>query len=181
MNIRPPSVRLVSDTAVNLLRVEGQRIESRRACIPLTICGSSRSHSPFLSQPRWAGVSNRVGPHYGIRYVSPVISGFYVPLETSVARAQSADAFFAIESMNQLRAAPNQLTLLRLCIIPFLVLAVLDGHFRSAFTLFVLAGVTDGLDGLSYALVSSVSDPAQVSCLVCHQDMADSSHFKTHL
>src|SRR5271154_6713833 len=50
--------------------------------------------------------------------------------------------------MNQLRAAPNQLTLLRLCIIPFLVLAVLDGHYRSAFALFVLAGITDGLDGL---------------------------------
>jgi cardiolipin synthase len=50
--------------------------------------------------------------------------------------------------MNQLRAAPNQLTLLRLCIIPFLVLAVFDGHYRSAFALFVLAGITDGLDGL---------------------------------
>ncbi len=50
--------------------------------------------------------------------------------------------------MNELRAAPNQLTLLRLCIIPFLVLAVLDGHYRTALTLFVLAGITDGLDGL---------------------------------
>lgn len=50
--------------------------------------------------------------------------------------------------MNELRAAPNQLTLLRLCIIPFLVLAVLDGHFRTAFALFVLAGLSDGLDGL---------------------------------
>lgn len=34
--------------------------------------------------------------------------------------------------------------------------------------------------GLSYALVSSVSGPAQASCLVCHQNMADSSNFKTH-
>jgi cardiolipin synthase (CMP-forming) len=50
--------------------------------------------------------------------------------------------------MNELRAAPNQLTLLRLCIIPFLVLAVLDGHYRTAFGLFVLAGISDGLDGL---------------------------------
>jgi hypothetical protein len=32
--------------------------------------------------------------------------------------------------------------------------------------------------GLSYALVSSVSGPAQNSCLVCHQNMADSSNFK---
>jgi cardiolipin synthase (CMP-forming) len=43
---------------------------------------------------------------------------------------------------------PNQLTLLRLCIIPFLVLAILDHHYRTAFTLFILAGITDGLDGL---------------------------------
>lgn len=34
--------------------------------------------------------------------------------------------------------------------------------------------------GLSYALVSSVSGPARASCLVCHQNMADSSDFKTH-
>lgn len=50
--------------------------------------------------------------------------------------------------MNELRAAPNQLTFLRLCIIPFLVLAILDGHYRTAFVLFVIAGITDGLDGL---------------------------------
>ncbi|MBW4026476.1 MAG: CDP-alcohol phosphatidyltransferase family protein [Acidobacteria bacterium] len=50
--------------------------------------------------------------------------------------------------MNDFRAAPNQLTFLRLCIIPFLVLAVLDGHFRTAFALFVVAGISDGLDGL---------------------------------
>jgi len=50
--------------------------------------------------------------------------------------------------MNSFRATPNQLTFLRLCIIPFLVLAVLDGHYRIAFTLFVVAGITDGLDGL---------------------------------
>jgi len=34
--------------------------------------------------------------------------------------------------------------------------------------------------GLSYALVSSVSDGARASCLVCHQSMADSSKFRTH-
>jgi hypothetical protein len=32
--------------------------------------------------------------------------------------------------------------------------------------------------GLSYALVSSVSGPAQASCLVCHQSMADRSSFR---
>src|SRR5579875_1616461 len=53
-----------------------------------------------------------------------------------------------LREIAQLRAAPNQLTLLRLCIIPFLVLAILDHHFQIAFWLFVLAGITDGLDGL---------------------------------
>ncbi|HEX4006383.1 MAG TPA: CDP-alcohol phosphatidyltransferase family protein [Acidobacteriaceae bacterium] len=50
--------------------------------------------------------------------------------------------------MNDLRATPNLLTILRLCIVPFLVLAVLDGRFPVAFGLFVFAGVTDALDGL---------------------------------
>ncbi len=48
----------------------------------------------------------------------------------------------------QFRAAPNLLTLLRLFILPFLVIAILEGHFGAAFALFVLAGVSDGLDGL---------------------------------
>src|SRR5271163_3577556 len=50
--------------------------------------------------------------------------------------------------MNDLRAAPNQLTFLRLCLVPFLVLAILDGHYGTAATLFFVAGITDGLDGL---------------------------------
>jgi cardiolipin synthase len=50
--------------------------------------------------------------------------------------------------MNDFRAAPNQLTFLRLCIVPFLVLAILDGHYRTAASLFFVAGLTDGLDGL---------------------------------
>ncbi len=37
---------------------------------------------------------------------------------------------------------------MRLFIIPFLVIAVLDGRFGLAFSLFLLAGVTDALDGL---------------------------------
>jgi cardiolipin synthase (CMP-forming) len=50
--------------------------------------------------------------------------------------------------MNDFRAAPNQLTFLRLCLVPFLVLAILDGHFQLAAAIFFVAGVTDGLDGL---------------------------------
>jgi cardiolipin synthase (CMP-forming) len=50
--------------------------------------------------------------------------------------------------LRQFRAAPNLLTLLRLFIIPFLVIAILDGRYRTAFALFVLAGFSDGFDGL---------------------------------
>lgn len=50
--------------------------------------------------------------------------------------------------MNDLQATPNLLTFLRLCIVPFLVLAILDGRYELAFGLFVLAGFTDAMDGL---------------------------------
>jgi cardiolipin synthase len=48
----------------------------------------------------------------------------------------------------QLRSFPNQLTLLRLVFIPFIVITVLDANYRWALALFVLAGISDGLDGL---------------------------------
>ena len=51
--------------------------------------------------------------------------------------------------LKQVRAIPNLLTLLRLFIIPYLVIAILDSHYRLAFALFILAGFSDGLDGLS--------------------------------
>jgi cardiolipin synthase len=49
--------------------------------------------------------------------------------------------------LKELRAAPNLLTFLRLCLIPFLVIAVLEAHYRTALCLFVIAGLSDGLDG----------------------------------
>jgi cardiolipin synthase len=45
------------------------------------------------------------------------------------------------------RAAPNLLTLLRICLAPFLVAAILDDHYALSFGLFVVAGLTDALDG----------------------------------
>jgi cardiolipin synthase (CMP-forming) len=65
-----------------------------------------------------------------------------------IVRRLGYDRVFVVSSMNEIRATPNQLTFLRLCITPFLVLAILDGHYRVAFALFILAGITDGLDGL---------------------------------
>jgi cardiolipin synthase (CMP-forming) len=51
--------------------------------------------------------------------------------------------------LKELRAAPNLLTFLRLCLIPFLVIAVLEAHYETALCLFVVAGFSDGLDGLA--------------------------------
>jgi cardiolipin synthase len=50
--------------------------------------------------------------------------------------------------LTQFRAAPNLLTLMRLFIIPFLVIEILDGRYHIAFALFILAGFSDGFDGL---------------------------------
>ena len=44
--------------------------------------------------------------------------------------------------------APNQLTLLRMVFVPFIVINLVGGHYTWALTLFVLAGLSDGLDGL---------------------------------
>jgi cardiolipin synthase len=49
--------------------------------------------------------------------------------------------------INPLRTAPNMLTLLRICLAPFLVAAILQGHFALSFALFITAGLTDALDG----------------------------------
>ena len=46
------------------------------------------------------------------------------------------------------RTAPNLLTLMRICLAPFLVAAILERHFALSFGLFVAAGLTDALDGL---------------------------------
>lgn len=43
---------------------------------------------------------------------------------------------------------PNLLTIARLFMIPFMVIEILDGNFTVAFTLLMIAGVSDGLDGL---------------------------------
>jgi len=42
----------------------------------------------------------------------------------------------------------NQLTLLRLVFIPFVILAILYGQYRTAFVLVLIAGLSDGMDGL---------------------------------
>jgi cardiolipin synthase len=48
---------------------------------------------------------------------------------------------------NSLSSAPNLLTLLRICLMPFLVAAILEGRYGWGFALFLVAGVSDALDG----------------------------------
>ena len=49
---------------------------------------------------------------------------------------------------NPLRNAPNLLTVMRICLAPFLVAAILENRFGLSFALFVAAGLTDALDGV---------------------------------
>ena len=57
----------------------------------------------------------------------------------------------------QLGSAPNLLTILRLGIIPFLVLAIVNHHFRIGLALMFLAGLSDGLDGLLARLLHQLT------------------------
>jgi len=50
--------------------------------------------------------------------------------------------------LRQILTAPNQLTLLRMIFLPFIVIDVVKQDFKWALVLFVLAGLSDGLDGL---------------------------------
>ena len=50
--------------------------------------------------------------------------------------------------LSQIFTAPNQLTLLRMIFVPFIVIHLVDGHYLWALAVFVIAGFSDGLDGL---------------------------------
>jgi len=49
---------------------------------------------------------------------------------------------------SQFFTAPNQLTLLRMVFVPFIVIHLVEGRYLWALTVFVIAGFSDGLDGL---------------------------------
>jgi cardiolipin synthase len=51
-------------------------------------------------------------------------------------------------NLRQILTAPNQLTLLRMIFLPFIVIYLVKHDFKWALALFVLAGLSDGLDGL---------------------------------
>ena len=50
--------------------------------------------------------------------------------------------------LSQVLTAPNQLTLLRMIFVPFIVIHLVDGRYLWALIVFVIAGFSDGLDGL---------------------------------
>jgi cardiolipin synthase len=50
--------------------------------------------------------------------------------------------------LSQILTAPNQLTLVRLAFLPFIIIEMFEGRYGWALLLFVLAGLSDGLDGL---------------------------------
>jgi cardiolipin synthase (CMP-forming) len=50
--------------------------------------------------------------------------------------------------LRQILTAPNQLTLLRMIFVPFVVIHLVDGRYLWALIVFVCAGFSDGLDGL---------------------------------
>ena len=51
-------------------------------------------------------------------------------------------------NLRQILTAPNQLTLLRMIFLPFIVINLVKEDYKWALGLFVLAGLSDGLDGL---------------------------------
>ncbi len=50
--------------------------------------------------------------------------------------------------LSQIFTAPNQLTLLRMVFVPFIVIHLVEGRYVWALVVFVVAGFSDGLDGL---------------------------------
>jgi cardiolipin synthase len=67
--------------------------------------------------------------------------------------------------LHRFRTAPNLLTLSRICLAPLLVASILDNHYALGFCLFVVAGLTDLLDGLlarllkQYTMLGQYLDP----------------------
>jgi len=50
--------------------------------------------------------------------------------------------------LSQILTAPNQLTLLRMIFVPFIVIHLVEGRYLWALVVFIIAGFSDGLDGL---------------------------------
>lgn len=58
-----------------------------------------------------------------------------------------------VSRFSQIRSTPNLLTMMRLFLLPFLVIEILDHHWRLAFVLLWIAGISDAFDGLAARLL----------------------------
>ncbi len=73
-------------------------------------------------------------------------------------------------NLRQILTAPNQLTLLRMIFLPFIIINIVKHDFEWALALFVLAGMSDGLDGLlaqtlhQQTVLGQYLDPSPTSC-----------------
>ncbi len=73
--------------------------------------------------------------------------------------------YAANQQLNRFRTTPNLLTLLRICMAPFLVAAILENRYELSLGLFLAAGLTDALDGLlarllkQFTLLGQYLDP----------------------
>jgi len=76
--------------------------------------------------------------------------------------------------LSQLLTAPNQLTLLRMAFLPFIVINLVGGHYSWALVLFVLAGLSDALDGLLRTTYYSTADAKQ-TCERGYAELTDAS------
>ena len=70
------------------------------------------------------------------------------PWHKSAGPGQITRASGACVKLSQIFTAPNQLTLLRMIFVPFIVIQLADGHYGWALVIFIVAGFSDGLDGL---------------------------------
>jgi cardiolipin synthase len=97
------------------------------SAIHLLVSESTRIGSPEVCQPRLRAET--------IDLVSPSTSTGTGPRNAAL-------------KFSQILTAPNQLTLARLAFLPFVLIKIVEGHFKGALILFALAGLSDGLDGL---------------------------------
>jgi cardiolipin synthase len=107
-------------------------IAGQRILHPVSVYGiATREARPIRSEITRVSLKIKIG-------YDGISSGRDVP---TVCRA-------FVTAFRQFRAAPNLLTMLRLFVLPFLVITILDRHWGLAFALLWVAGVSDGLDGL---------------------------------
>ena len=115
-----------------------------RPPVTLITGGGADCRRPAVANPT-ARPQNR-STVYGACIVQGKLSRF--PIECEHSRGAGASGSREGRVKGQFWTAPNQLTLLRLIFIPFVIINVLDGQWLWALGLLIAAGISDALDGL---------------------------------